>query len=170
MNAVVKHSFCRACMNSCPTLVEVTAGRLSAVRGDPANAIFHGYSCIKGQAQPALHNHPDRLLHAMTRTAEGAYKRVDVRVAMDEVAGRLRRIVDESGPRSFAAYVGTASSGTTLAEPFVSSLLEAVGSRMLFTPNTLDKPAAKKAPEAPSGPRSRDTGVPHRGHPHREPP
>ena len=59
---------------------------------------------------------------------------------MDEVAERLRRIIDESGPRSFAAYVGTASSQATLANPFVSSLLEAVGSKMLFTPNTLDKP------------------------------
>jgi anaerobic selenocysteine-containing dehydrogenase len=140
MNTEVTHSFCRACMNSCPTLVEVTAGRLSAVRGDPANAIFRGYSCIKGQAQPALHNHPDRLLHAMARTPDGAYRPIDVRVAMAEVADRLRRIVDESGPRSFAAYVGTGSSGTTLADPFVASLLEAVGSKMLFTPNTLDKP------------------------------
>ena len=73
MNTEVKHSFCRACPNSCPTLVEVTDGRLSAVRGDPANTIFHGYSCVKGQAQPALHDHPDRLLHSMARTAEGVY-------------------------------------------------------------------------------------------------
>jgi anaerobic selenocysteine-containing dehydrogenase len=145
MNTVVKHSFCRACMNSCPTLVEVTAGRLSAVRGDPANAIFGGYSCIKGQAQPALHNHPDRLLHSMARTAKGVYQPIDVRVAMDEVAERLRRIVDESGPRSFAVYLGTASSGATLAAPFVASLLEAVGSKMLFTPNTLDKPGKSLA-------------------------
>jgi anaerobic selenocysteine-containing dehydrogenase len=71
----VRHSFCRACMNSCPTLVEVTAGRLSSVRGDPANEIFHGYSCIKGQSQPAMHNHPDRLLHAMKRMASGADRR-----------------------------------------------------------------------------------------------
>jgi anaerobic selenocysteine-containing dehydrogenase len=140
MNTVIKHSFCRACMNSCPTLVEVTEGRLSAVRGDPANATFRGYSCIKGQVQPALHKHPDRLLHSMARTAAGGYRPIDVRVAMDEVAERLRRIVAESGPRSFAAYLGTASSGTTLASPFVASLLEAVGSKMLFTPNTLDKP------------------------------
>ena len=145
MDAVVKHSFCRACMNSCPTLVEVTGGRLGAVRGDPANEIFGGYSCLKGQAQPALHNHPDRLLHAMARTAEGVYRSIDVRAAMDEVAERLRRILDESGPRSFAAYVGTASSGTTLADPFVASLLEAVGSKMLFTPNTLDKPGKPMA-------------------------
>jgi anaerobic selenocysteine-containing dehydrogenase len=64
---------------------------------------------------------------------------------MDEVAERLRRIVDESGPRAFAAYLGTMSGGTTPADPFVASLLEAVGSKMKFTPATIDKPGKSLA-------------------------
>jgi len=140
MTTETKHSFCRACVNCCPTLVEVTDGELIAVRGDPDNRVFGGYSCIKGQAQPGLHRHPDRLLHSLKRRSDGTYERIDVRTAMDEVAERLQVIVAESGPRAFAAYVGTGTAGTTLADPFVGSLLNAVGSRMKFSPNTLDKP------------------------------
>jgi hypothetical protein len=61
------HSFCRACVNSCPTLVDVADGRLTRVKGDPDNAVFQGYACIKGMSQAALHNHPDRLLHSLKR-------------------------------------------------------------------------------------------------------
>jgi anaerobic selenocysteine-containing dehydrogenase len=133
------HSFCRACVNSCPTLVDVADGRLTRVKGDPDNAVFQGYACIKGMSQAALHNHPDRLLHSLKRQPDGSYVRIDVNDAMDEVASRLQRVLTEYGPRAIAGYVGT-SSTNVLSDPFMGSLLAAFGSRMKFSPNTLDKP------------------------------
>jgi anaerobic selenocysteine-containing dehydrogenase len=136
---VTSHSFCRACVNSCPMLVDVADGRLTRVKGDPDNPVFGGYACIKGLSQPALHNHPDRLLHSLRRRPDGSYEHIDVNDAMDEVATRLERIVAEYGPRAIAGYVGT-SSPHVLSDPFLGSLLAVLGSRMKFSPNTLDKP------------------------------
>jgi anaerobic selenocysteine-containing dehydrogenase len=90
------HSFCRACVNSCPTLVEVDGGRLIRVSGDPANLIFDGYTCIKGRAQPELHNHPDRLLHSLKRAPDGTYVQIGVEQAMDEIAEAERRGVGDA--------------------------------------------------------------------------
>ncbi|TAK70645.1 MAG: molybdopterin dinucleotide-binding protein [Actinomycetota bacterium] len=136
----LRHSFCRACINSCPTLVEVDAGRLVRVKGNPANPIFDGYSCIKGQQQPALHNHPDRLRHSLKRQPDGTYRRIPVADAMDEVAERLSQILDRHGPRAIASYVGSGAAGAPLADPFMGAIMSAIGSPMKFSPSTLDKP------------------------------
>jgi anaerobic selenocysteine-containing dehydrogenase len=132
-------------MNSCPTIVEVVDGRLDRVRGDPSNNVWAGYSCIKGQAQPALHNHPDRLLHSLKRQPDGSFERISVETALDEIAERLQQVLAEYGPRSFAYYGATGISTACLAEPFFSAFLRATGSRMKFSPNTIDKPGKSLA-------------------------
>jgi anaerobic selenocysteine-containing dehydrogenase len=142
---VTRHSFCRRCLNSCPTLVEVVDGRLVAVRGDPANELFGGYSCIKGQTEPDRHNHPDRLLHTHKRRPDGGFEPIGSADAIDEIAGLLSQIVEESGPRAVATYVGTGVAGQTLAHAFTGAFMEALGSGMLFTPNTIDKPGKNTA-------------------------
>jgi anaerobic selenocysteine-containing dehydrogenase len=136
----VHHSFCRACMNSCPTLVEVDDGRVMRVTGDPSNDIWAGYSCIKGQTQPTLHNHPDRLLHSLKRMPDGSYAQIATADAIGEIAQKLQRLLDEHGPRSVAYYGATMVSQSCLTEPFFGALLAAIGSTMRFSPNTLDKP------------------------------
>jgi anaerobic selenocysteine-containing dehydrogenase len=139
------HSFCRACMNCCPTLVEVEDGRIQHVAGDPANEIFAGYTCLKGRAQPTLHNHPHRLLHSLKRMPDGTYAPIDVHTAMDEIAARLRLMLDDHGPRSLATYSGNAAGSDCLVGPFFGAFMRAVGSTMTFSPNTIDKPGKSLA-------------------------
>jgi anaerobic selenocysteine-containing dehydrogenase len=139
-NVSVHKSFCRACINSCPTLVEVRDGRLYAATGDPDNATFAGYSCIKGRAQPALHNHPQRLLHSQKRLPDGRYTAISSATALDEIAERLQRILEHFGPRSLASYAGTFAFANATSVPFLSAFMQAVGSTMVFTPITIDKP------------------------------
>ena len=136
----VHHSFCRACVNSCPTLVEVEDGRVARVSGDPSNEIWAAYTCIKGQTQPALHNHPDRLLHSLKRMRDGSYSPIPVAQAIREIAARLQSLLAQHGPRSFAFYSGTQIAQTCLAEPLFGAFMASIGSTMRFSPVTLDKP------------------------------
>jgi anaerobic selenocysteine-containing dehydrogenase len=60
---------------------------------------------------------------------------------MDEIAHVLERIIDEHGARAVAEYSGTScimSAPTTL--PLVGAFMNAIGSKMRFAPETIDKP------------------------------
>ena len=132
-------SFCRACMNSCPTLVEIEDGRLLRVRGDKSNDIWDGYTCIKGQAQPALHYSSSRLLRPAKKVGE-EHVAISSKDAVEEIGRSLGRILSEHGPRSIAYYGASGVGQSCLAEPFFGALLRALGSPMRFSPNTIDKP------------------------------
>lgn len=142
---MIHRSYCRVCLNSCPTLVEVNDGALVSVQGDPNNPYFDGYTCVKGRALPAFHNHEDRLLFCQKRTSDGAYGPISSTHAMDEIADRLSAIVDRFGPRAVASYFGTATIANCTIEPFLSAFMTAIGSRMTFSPNTIDKPGKQTA-------------------------
>src|SRR5215472_6451079 len=104
-SVVERRSLCRICNKGCPLVVEIRGGRLTRVRGDRANPLYAGYTCVKGQAMPAFINDPRRLLHSQVRTARG-WRAIPVEQAMDEIAQRLAAIVAEHGPRSLATYYG----------------------------------------------------------------
>ena len=74
------------------------------------------------------------------RNAAGDLVDVPVADAMDEIAGRLTEILDESGPRAIAAYFGTYVIGSMATSPVANMFMDAIGSPMRFTPNTIDKP------------------------------
>ena len=57
-------SFCRFCHANCAIEVDLEAGRAVAVRGDVANPLFGGYTCMKGRELPAQTYDPQRLLHS----------------------------------------------------------------------------------------------------------
>ena len=66
-----KKSFCRFCHANCAIEVDIEDGRAVAIRGDTANALFGGYTCMKGRELPAQANHPDRLRSSRKRVAPG---------------------------------------------------------------------------------------------------
>ena len=62
-----KKTFCRYCHVFCGREVDVEDNRVLAVRGDPDNAVTHGYTCQKGRAELERIYHPDRLLSPKKR-------------------------------------------------------------------------------------------------------
>jgi anaerobic selenocysteine-containing dehydrogenase len=129
----------------CPILVEVENGRAVAVRGDPGNDLYQGYTCPKGRALPEQHAHPGRLLHSLKRGEDGAHRPIASERAMDEIARRVGAIVAEHGPRAVALYVGTNSLPYPAAPAAAHSWLSGLGSRMFFTSNTIDQPGKQIA-------------------------
>jgi anaerobic selenocysteine-containing dehydrogenase len=133
-------SICRLCIAHCGILATVEGGKLTRVSGDPDNPLFRGYTCPKGRALPDLHNHPDRLLHSLKRNGEGDFQKVPSGQAAAEVATSIAEIVEQHGPRAVAVYVGTNSLPYPLGPPVAFALLQALGSPMFFTANTIDQP------------------------------
>jgi anaerobic selenocysteine-containing dehydrogenase len=134
------NSFCRVCINNCPIVVDVVDGQVASVGGDRAHPAYEGYTCIKGRAQGDLLRHPGRLLHSLKRTGDGTFVPIPSDDALDEIAQRLRDVVDRHGPSAVAGYLGTNVIANIAASPFGNAFLTALGTPMIFTPNTIDKP------------------------------
>lgn len=136
----VHPTICRVCAAHCGILVEVEGGRVVDVSGDRDNPLYRGYICPKGRALPEMHNHAGRLLHSMKRADGGSHAPVPHEQALDEIAERLRVLLDRYGPRSIALYAGTYAFMYPIATPMAMSWMNAIGSPMRFAPATIDKP------------------------------
>lgn len=140
MATTTRRTYCRLCHCACPVDADIEGGRVVRVRGVRDDALYHGYTCPKGRAYPAMHAHPDRLLQSRKRGADGAHAPIPVEQAMDEIAERLSAIVAEHGPRSVALYLGTQCAAHPATGALARGWHAALGSDMYFTPITIDQP------------------------------
>lgn len=105
MPASLVRSFCRVCTAACGIVVEVDGDRVVRVRGDADHPLSQGYTCSKGRALPQAHHHPQRLETPLVR-ANGTLARAGWDDALDDLAARLRAILDESGPAAVGVFLG----------------------------------------------------------------
>ncbi len=133
-------SYCRFCHSACGILVDVEAGRPIRVRGDRDNPAYRGFCCIKGQQLPDQWSHPDRLLHTQKRMPDGRHQAIAYEAAVDDIAERLSDLLVTHGPRSIAMYSGTYSIANPATMPVALAFMEAIGSSMHFTSNSIDQP------------------------------
>ena len=92
-------SGCVLCAQNCGLEILVEDNRIARVRPDKENVRSEGYVCRKGLNVASRQHGADRLTHPLRRTS-GGFERVSWDQATREIAERLRRIVDEDGPRS----------------------------------------------------------------------
>jgi anaerobic selenocysteine-containing dehydrogenase len=137
-------AICRLCPAFCPIVVTLEDGRAVEVAGDPEAPLYGGYSCPKGRALPEQHGSPARLLHSLKRGAAG-FERIASERVVAELAERVERIVAHHGPRAVALYIGTNALPYPASGQLASAWLRALGSRMLFTSNTIDQPGKQIA-------------------------
>ena len=133
-------SFCRLCHNSCAMVVEADGDVVQRVSGDRDDPVYRGYMCIKGRAYPEVQHSAARVLHPLGRSADGRLVESTTEVVLDEVAARLRRILDDHGPRAVALYMGTKVKGNAANIPISMAFMDAIDSPMRFTANTIDQP------------------------------
>jgi len=139
------HSICRGCGNRCSIVVEVKDGRPVQVAGDPDAGPYRGYSCRRGRALPELYNDSKRLLRPVKRLPDGTFQEISTEQALDEVAEIVRGLVERHGPRSIATYIGTMAAQSPPVFALSRSLLDALGSPMIFSANTIDQPGKQVA-------------------------
>jgi anaerobic selenocysteine-containing dehydrogenase len=133
-------SFCRFCHASCAIEVDVAEGRVVKVRGDRGNSMFRGYTCIKGRELPAQHNHPDRLRSSLRRKGDG-FEEISSEQALDEIAARVKAIINAHGPRAVAVYCGTGAYQCATGLSIAKAWMKGLGSPSFYSSVTIDQPA-----------------------------
>src|SRR3954468_15536042 len=142
---VTRTSTCRLCTAMCPIVVTIEDGRVLEVHGDREAPLYEGYTCPKGRALPEVHANPNRLLRSLRRRADGAHEQISGDEAVNEIADRLRDVVDRHGPSSVAIYIGTAASFYPALGSVAAGLLTALGSKMIFSAASIDQPGTRIA-------------------------
>jgi len=118
------------CPDTCAWTVTVTDGRATAVTADHDHPFTAGGLCAKvNHFLDDRVYHPARLLMPMRRTGpkgSGAFTPVSWDTALDDIASRLRRIVDEHGGEAVLpySYMGTQGlvQGNAVSDPFFARL------------------------------------------------
>ncbi|MFA5937846.1 MAG: molybdopterin-dependent oxidoreductase [Sinimarinibacterium sp.] len=134
-------STCRLCVN-CGFEFDVEDNRIVAARPDRDYAVSHGYACTKGTSfiEFVQGRGVARLMHSLKRDRAGSTAAIDAEQAMDEIAVKLRHLIDRYGPRAVAFYTGTGSFGNTIAYGMARSLIHSIGTPNLFSTVTIDQP------------------------------
>jgi anaerobic selenocysteine-containing dehydrogenase len=135
-------SFCRICGAGCGTRLTIGADdRILAIAGDQDNHLTQGYACFKGLRGHDAHNHPDRLLHAMKKQHDGSHAPIPVEQALDEIADKMRALIDQFGPDAVGAFCGNGSMPNATAYPMVRDWVAAIGSSQYYSTLTIDQSA-----------------------------
>jgi anaerobic selenocysteine-containing dehydrogenase len=97
---------CRNCHGGCGVIAHVQDGKVIKVEGDPESPISYGTLCSKGLAVTQLAYHPERILHPMKKI-DGKWERITWEEALDTVADRFKRVIQDYGPESIVVGQGT---------------------------------------------------------------
>lgn len=130
---------CTFCEAACGTLVTAdhVAGQITGVRGDPDDPMSRGFVCPKSYALTELHADRDRLRKPLRRRARD-FEEIGWAEAMDIAAERLGDIQKRHGRDSVGFYIGNPSGHRPGLVFYVSALLQALGSRQIYSTGTLD--------------------------------
>ena len=132
-----KKTYCRICTNQCGMVLDIDDGRIVKVRADRDHPLSKGYSCPKGRALGGIHHHPDAITQPLMRK-RGELVPVSWDEALDDIATKLREMVDVHGPNSVGVFFGSGlgmdASGYHLADTFYKAL----GAPPKFSPLTID--------------------------------
>ena len=138
MTNTVHHRTCPLCEATCGLEIEVVDGAIKRVRGDRADVFSAGYICPKGSTVRQLHEDPDRIRVPMVRR-DGVLTEATWDEAFAEIERRLGPIQEASGRDSVALYLGNPSAHTIAGTLFGRPLIQALGTKNLYSASTVDQ-------------------------------
>lgn len=110
-----KYSVCTICDIGCQLRTQVKDGKVDKMIAHD-NPMLAKNVCYKGIAAPHIHNHQDRLTVPLKRVGERGedkWEEISYEQAMDEIAEKLKTVVAEHGPESFAVSTSGWNTQTT---------------------------------------------------------
>jgi anaerobic selenocysteine-containing dehydrogenase len=102
------------CPDGCAWVVGVEDGKAVSLRGNPDQPYTRGALCAKVSRYLDHAAAPDRLLYPLRRAGakgEGRFERVSWDDALDEIAERLRAVIDRHGGEAIWPFQGTGTLG-----------------------------------------------------------
>ena len=123
---------CVLCAQNCGLEVEVENNSIVNVKGDKSNGKSEGYLCRKGMNIANHQHNADRLKYPLKRVGD-RFERISWDQAIDEIAMKLKGIVGQYGPRSYA-YMGGGGQGCHFEAAFGVRVLRGLGSQYHYSP------------------------------------
>lgn len=128
------------CPDMCSLLARVENGRVVRIDGDPDQPFTAGFACAKVNRDAELVHSPERLTTPLRRTGpkgEGRFAPIGWDEALDEIVGRWRAIIAESGPEATLGYAYSAHQGQ-MNRGLVNGLFHALGASRLLAGTICD--------------------------------
>lgn len=136
MDATVIGACPHDCPDTCSMLVNVKAGKVASVQGNPAHPFTQGRLCAKTNHYQERVYHPERVLYPLRRTGArgaGEFARISWDEALATIAAKWREIIAKEGPTAILpySYLGTQGlvNGLTVGDPFFNKLGATVSER-----------------------------------------
>ena len=132
-------TFCRICEAQCGVLATVEGNRIVDVRADPDTPHSQGFMCVKARAMLDVVDDPDRVLQPLRRVGgPGEFEPCSWDEALDDIAARLKSIVDTHGGDAFATYTGNPTGFDPSGTIAINGLRAAIGSPWNYATNGED--------------------------------
>lgn len=122
---------CVLCAQNCGLEILVEDDRMARVRPDKENPRSQGYACRKG-LNVIYHQYPkDRLTEPLKKVGD-RFEPVSWDQAVEEIATKLKGLLDRHGPRCLA-YMGGSAPGGQFEATFGLTLIRALGSQYYYS-------------------------------------
>jgi anaerobic selenocysteine-containing dehydrogenase len=132
-------TYCRLCEAGCGLVAELgDDGAITRLRPDHDHPVTAGFACNKGLLALDVHRDPARVDRPQSRRADGTFADSTWDAALDDIAARLRAVIDEHGPGSVAMYLGNPTAFNATAGPTAAFFLLQLGSDRIFTAGSQD--------------------------------
>jgi anaerobic selenocysteine-containing dehydrogenase len=128
------------CPDMCSLLAEVEDGRVLRIKGDPEQPFTAGFACAKVNRDAELVHSPQRIRTPLRRVGpkgEGEFAPISWDEALDEITGRWRAIITESGPLALLGFAYSAHQGQ-LNRGLMLGLFHALGTSRLIAGTVCD--------------------------------
>ena len=122
------------CPDMCSLLVTVADGRITKIQGDPEQSFTAGFACGKVNRDMELVYSPERIKAPLRRVGpkgSGQFAPITWDQAMDEIVGRWRAVISESGPEALLGYAYSAHQGL-MNRGLTNGLFHALGASRLL--------------------------------------
>lgn len=135
-------SVCRYCAGACGVIATLDdSDRMVALRGDREHPLTAGFVCSKGLQSVEAMNGEQRIVRPLKRMPDGSFVEIALETALDEIAAKLRHILDEDGPDAIGLFKGTQTWKNPTAHQMMTAWLQSLGSSRMFSTLTIDQSA-----------------------------
>jgi thiosulfate reductase/polysulfide reductase chain A len=130
-NAKYTTSVCGMCVNMCGIVARNVNGKITKIDPNPLFTKNRNFMCARGNAGLGAAYDPDRIKKPMIRVGEkgsGKFKEVSWDEALDFIAEKLTKIIEEERDNRSTVAFGAGASTGNMGDPVFANLINGIGS------------------------------------------